>query len=109
MAINNVLLYIFYLYTTYMISNKNLCLLIWFRLFTINIPGLLEKQFLVLEHENQQKIREKCNLFIRFFLSGLAEDFSDMTADCDELLLQVSVDFEAVVTRISHHNVAVGG
>ncbi len=55
------------------------------------------------------EIREKCNLFIRFFLSGLAEDFSDMTADCDELLLQVSVDFEAVVTRISHHNVAVGG
>lgn len=91
-----------------MISNKNLCLLIWIRLFTINIAGLLEKQFWVLEHENQ-KSKSKCNLFIRFFLSGLAEDLADMTADCEELLLQVSVDFEAVVTRIGHHNMTVGG
>ncbi len=78
MAINKMFGYIGFIY---MISNKNLCLLIWFLLFTINIPVLIKKQFLVLEHENQQKIKEKCNLFIRFFLLDLAEDFSDMTED----------------------------
>lgn len=36
-----------------MVSNKNLCLLIWFLLNTINIPGLVQKQFLVLDHEDQ--------------------------------------------------------